>query len=772
MATCKGLRGQLRRAAQLRHLLDTFHEPADPLRDAPLWEAWLARTGELPPDFDALPACALLPDLLTAADGTPVRTVADWQRRRHEIRAILDHYQLGSYPPPPPKMLVEELSACRDEATGGTLKRLRLLYGPVAEGVAAEQGVAWHDYSTYRAAQVHAELYLPPGEGPFPAVVGIGYRREGRPPTGDLWAALGGQLQDRLAPYAARRGYAVCLFDTIDAFAARDAFVGCDENELVWWAYAASRCLDHLLCLPQVDAAHIAVAGHSRGGKMAAVAMAVDERFAAGIASHPGAGAGTVAPWRYLGEKNGGETLEYSTRVYPYWNHPRLRFFAGRENHLPFDSHFLLALAAPRALLIGEGEADDVDECWGGQQAYLATREVYRLLGFPEQLGIVFHPGGHDIPATALEGYVDWLDMCCGRRPFAPPQELMYTYTFEGWRELTGEAIDPGSYPERGLDDLLVAEGRPVRTPEAWASKRQEIRTRVQAFLGGPSVVQWAAAPALTNMRVAADGLARADLDLGQGLLAHLTYRDKGERLPIAIYLHGYVDSRGWAWSAEYGWPVSVGERLAGCGFLAVEFDQLGYGARNRDCGLEFYRAHPRSSALMAMVHDVQRVIDAVAALDMADGARVAVAGYSLGGAVALHTAALDERIRAVASTCGFASLRLDAHGARTEGLRRYAHLRPTLPRLGFFLRQERRVPYDYHELLALIAPRPALIVAPRLDQDWVHEDVRACYEAALEVYRLLGAEGSLCCEAPDDFNRYPPRYQELVNVWLATALQ
>jgi len=766
---CDDLHARLKRAADLRHLLDTYHEADDPLHDAPAWEAWLERTGELPPDFDALPTSALLPDLLTANDGTPVRTPLDWERRRGEVREVLDYYQLGSLPPPPPKMLVQELGSEPDEATGATLKRVRLLYGPLAEGVAAATHGAWHDFSTYRAAEVNLEVLIPAGTGPFPALVGIGYRRHGR-------------LEDRLAPIAARRGYVVCLFDMIDAFAARDVFPGYDDNELAWWAYAASRCADYLQGLAEVDPEHIAVEGHSRGGKMAAIAMALDERFSAAIASHPGGGSGTVAPWRTLGEKHGGEHVEFSTRVYPYWNHPRLRFFAGRENKLPFDSHFLLALAAPRPLLIGEGEADDVDECWGGQQAYLATKEVYRLLGRPEALGIVFHPGGHDLPAAAMEGYVDWLDMCCGRRPFAPPQELMYTYTFDGWRELTGEQIDVADLPERGLDDLLTGDdGGAIRTPEAWAGKREEIRGRVRAFLGEPPVVlnMPGAAPGDVQPRTAvyrqagqhgAEGLARAELDLGQGLVAHLTYPAGGERLPVAIYLHGYTDSQGWKWR-DYGWSPMVGEKMALTGFLAVEFDQLGYGRRNRDCGLEFYRAHPRTSALAAMVQDVQRVIDAVVRLDLADGGRVAVLGFSLGGAVALHAAALDERIRAVASTCGFASLRLDAHGAETEGLRRYSHLRPTLPRLGFFLGQEARVPYDYHELLALIAPRPALIVAPRLDQDWHHADVRACCDAALEVYHLLGAGGRLCFEAPDDFNRYPPRYQGLVNAWLAAAL-
>jgi hypothetical protein len=113
----------------------------------------------------------------------------------------------------------------------------------------------------------------------------------------------------------------------------------------------------------------------------------------------------------------------------------------------------------------------------------------------------------------------------------------------------------------------------------------------------------------------------------------------------------------------------------------------------------------------------------------------------------------------------------MDAHGQATEGLGRYCLLRPTLPRLGFFIGHERRVPYDYHEVLALIAPRPVLVVAPALDQDWRHEDVRACYDAALPVYRLLGAAQNITFYAPDDFNRYPPKYQDYVNDWLCRTV-
>ena len=146
------------------------------------------------------------------------------------------------------------------------------------------------------------------------------------------------------------------------------------------------------------------------------------------------------------------------------------------------------------------------------------------------------------------------------------------------------------------------------------------------------------------------------------------------------------------------------------------------------------------------------------------------VAGYSLGGMVGLYAAVFDTRIQAVASACGFGSMRLDVHGNQTEGIKRYSHLRPTIPRLGLFLGNEQRIPYDFHEVLALIAPRPVFILAPRLDQDWFYEDVEVCYLEAAKVFELYGKRGNIVLSSPNDFNRYPPEYQEKVNRWLSNT--
>ena len=756
------LRDRLKRSAILQHLLRIYDTSADDKpHDVPIWEAWLNQSGELPLDFDCLSTIAGLPDVLRLSNGARASTPDEWQKRRGEILELLRYYQLGSWPPPPAGLRAVEISTFKDEALGCTRVQVVLFVAPTREAV--ERIGDWPDTDTFRFAYVQAELWIPPGDGPFPVLIAPGYERmaPSRP----------------LAELAIAKGYIVCGFDLAQAFACRAVFPNYDCSQLVWWAWAGSRCIDYLCSLDKVDKARVAVAGHSRLGKMSVVCAALDERISAAIASHTGSGSGMTEPWRYMGEKYGGETLEASTRLYPYWNHPRMRFFAGRENKLPFDAHFLPALIAPRALLITEGDRDPTGEPWGAQQAYLAIKEVYRLLGHEERLNIVFHQGEHRLNNDVPESYVEWLDKQLGRAPLKLAEQLMYVYTFDRWREVTGETVDVHSFPARGLDDLLLGpDNQIVNTPEAWAAKREEIRQRVLWVLGELPSCDLPTAITLTPEeqydRVyrfkTEGGLVTERLPIDAKLICHLTHRAEARgKLPVVIYCHAYDDQRGFAWHRNYGWGTSVGERLAERGFLAIEFDQFGYGTRNRDCDLAFFARNPRQSALGVMVQDVRRIIDLLRGVDIANTGKVMVIGYSLGGAVALHAAALDERIYAVASGCGMGSMRLDVHGEATEGLKRYSHLRPTLPRLGFFVGQEKRVPYDYHEVLALIAPRPALILAPLLDQDWFPEDVYACYERAIDVYRLLGHVDALEIRRPNDFNRYPPGYQDQVNDWL-----
>jgi len=167
------------------------------------------------------------------------------------------------------------------------------------------------------------------------------------------------------------------------------------------------------------------------------------------------------------------------------------------------------------------------------------------------------------------------------------------------------------------------------------------------------------------------------------------------------------------------------------------------------------------------MVTDTRAAIDAVSQLDVIDRQRIYIFGNDLGAKVGLIAAALDPRVKALAVVNGFDPLRLDAPEKGTEGLGHYSHLHGLLPRLGFFIGRESRLPFDFDQALASIAPRPVLVVAPALSRYARVEDVRREVEASRAVYRLLGAETALELQTPLDFARLPRQRQEQIFDWL-----
>jgi dienelactone hydrolase len=118
------------------------------------------------------------------------------------------------------------------------------------------------------------------------------------------------------------------------------------------------------------------------------------------------------------------------------------------------------------------------------------------------------------------------------------------------------------------------------------------------------------------------------------------------------------------------------------------------------------------------MVEDTRAAIDALEKDSLVDPQRIYLFGYSLGATVGLYTAALDSRVQGVVSICGFTPMRTDTAATGTGGIARYSHERGLIPRLGFFAGHEDRIPYDFDELLAMVAPRPALVIQPQFDRE------------------------------------------------------
>jgi hypothetical protein len=102
-----------------------------------------------------------------------------------------------------------------------------------------------------------------------------------------------------------------------------------------------------------------------------------------------------------------------------------------------------------------------------------------------------------------------------------------------------------------------------------------------------------------------------------------------------------------------------------------------------------------------------------------------------------------------------------------TGGLARYSKERALLPRLGFFIGNESRLPSDFYELIATIAPRPVLVVEPTMDRTTTPADVREAVARARQVYNLYAAADKLTIHEPVDYTRLTAATQDAAVRWM-----
>ena len=161
-----------------------------------------------------------------------------------------------------------------------------------------------------------------------------------------------------------------------------------DWGALRAWGWGASRALDYLETEPHVDAKKVGIAGVSRYGKAALVAMAFDERFGMGLLASSGAG-GTKIFRRNFGESlenlAGSGAYHWMAGNYIKYSAEESSFGSRTANDLPADAHMTLALCAPRLTFISHGIPERGDANWldhqGSFMAAIAAQPVFRLLG-------------------------------------------------------------------------------------------------------------------------------------------------------------------------------------------------------------------------------------------------------------------------------------------------------------------------------------------------------------------------------------------------------
>lgn len=361
-----------------------------------------------------------VPELMVAFDGTKIDSVEKWEKlRAPELLETFMREEYGRRPVERPGNLRFEPLSPDAEMMGGKAirKRVRISYS-----------------GKYGGGAFEATAFIPKCGKPVPAFLLICNRDPGenidpsRVRKSDFWPAEA----------IVERGYAAITFWNGDiapdwntgcrqgVFACFEPPAGRRPNDawgtLAAWAWGASRVMDWIETVPEINSGRVAVVGHSRGGKTALVAGVYDRRFAM-VCSNDSGCSGAKLNHIMLPRS---ESVAVIMRNFPYWFCPNYTMVVNREKEWGVDQHCFLALLAPRLLCVASATGD----LWAGPEGeYHAARlaspawELYGKKGLvasgfpapekPLQEGCVsYHlrTGKHNLTAYDWHRYMDFAD--------------------------------------------------------------------------------------------------------------------------------------------------------------------------------------------------------------------------------------------------------------------------------------------------------------------------------------------------------------------------
>ena len=351
-----------------------------------------------------------------------------------------------------------------------------------------------------------------------------------------------------------------------------------------------------------------------------------------------------------------------------------------------------------------------------------------------------------------------------------PKSEYDYVdWSWEKWRTIT-KAVRPRVSSEQSgkaeLIDLLGSGNEKITTPQAWQRRREEIKNRMRMFLGDSPKSKPPLAAKITG-ETSHEGYVLRKLlfqsEPNEFVSAYLLFpravRGKTAAIvcPHQTTQAGKNEPAGLAGNPQLHTALHLVKR----GFVTFTYDAICCGERHDATSghygdaIPFYRRHPQWSLLGKMVWDLSRAVDYLQTLDFVDPLRIGSVGHSHGGITTLFAMAFDERVKVGASNCGFDTFRIDGN------VWRWSHATALMPRLGFYVGNPHinmdfyravpdseviQTPFEMHEMLSLIAPRPLFLSTS--DEDFVFPNAGWSARRSLArlepVYRLLNAPANI----------------------------
>jgi hypothetical protein len=380
-----------------------------------------------------------LPDLLVLANGKPVRDAKTWnEKRRPEIVRLFEENQYGRSPGRPADMSFDVF----DKGT------------PALDGKAVRRQVTIYFSADKAGPKMDLLVYVPANAtGPVPLLLNLSFSANATTvndpgvKVGEVWGRDKKKVPAGQGPSFGRInvarlmdagfGFATVYYGDIDPdflggvpHGVRALYLKPGQTEPApdeWgsisaWAWGLSRAIDYLETDKSVDAKRVAIMGVSRLGKTVMWAGAHDTRIALVIASCSGEGGAA------LSRRNYGETIAHLTEPtrYPYQFAGNYGKYANKVDRFPVDAHMLVALIAPRPVLLQTGDKDFWSDPKGEFLAAVAAGPVYRLLGkqgldtdqmpaagtpILHTIGYYMHAGGHGTIPSDWDQFLAFMQM-------------------------------------------------------------------------------------------------------------------------------------------------------------------------------------------------------------------------------------------------------------------------------------------------------------------------------------------------------------------------
>jgi dienelactone hydrolase len=314
-----------------------------------------------------------------------------------------------------------------------------------------------------------------------------------------------------------------------------------------------------------------------------------------------------------------------------------------------------------------------------------------------------------------------------------------------------------------------------VDTAERWRERRRQIAATFAQLLGeGPE-----ASPPPLEPQI------EGEVDAGAYTRYRVSYAvDRDERVPAfllvpkaarvpapAVYCPHQTTGSGKEEPAGLAGKVELhyAHDLAMRGFITLAPDHVSAGERRSPGLVDFdtaalYERYPRWSAVGKTIWDGRRALDYLCSLPEVDAQRIGMLGHSLGGHSTVFVAGADERVTCAVSSCGLTTFAED----RNRLVWARDHWYTYIPRLRPVFLAGQPSPVDFHELVALIAPRPFLNLTALNDECFASTDAVAELTIRVNrVYRVLGHEEAFSCYLHGNRHSFPVEARALAFAWM-----